>query len=109
MSNEIIPTGGAPKGLTFLQNRELANAERTALLGAAIEVADHRRRLVANEVANAERIQAIHHTEERGHAALGAASRVIDAAIEAVGDDPYKSHQLSKIVTRTTNTLAELA
>ena len=109
MSNEIIPTGNDPKGLSFWQNRELARTERAALLDAAVEVAAHRGRLVRNEVANVERLQGIRHAEERGHAAIQSANRVIDAAIEAVGDNEFKAHHISKILTRTTARLADLA
>lgn len=109
MSNEIIPTGTGPTGLSFWQNRELARTDRAALLEAAVVVAEHRVDLVKNEVANVERLQGIRHTEERGQAAIQSANRVIDAAIDAVGDNEFKSHHISKIVNRTTARLADLA
>lgn len=109
MNNQIIATGGATTSLSFMQTRELAKIEQSALLSAAVEVADHRRRLLIAETVNVERLVGIRHTEELGRAAIKAASNVIDTAIDAVGDSEFKSHHISKIVDRVTTRLAEQA
>lgn len=109
MNNEIIPTGGRANSLSFWQNRELEKTEQSALLSSATVVAKHRVGLVKMEVTNVEKLTDIRHTEERGMAAVNAATRVIDAAMEAVGDSEFKSHHISKILNRTTAKLAEQA
>lgn len=107
MNNEIIPTGNSPRGLNFWQSRELNKIEQAALLEAGYDLARHNVEAVKKALAQQDALTAMRHAEERGSVAINAANRVIDLAIEAVGDSEIKSHHISKILSRTTTKLAE--
>lgn len=107
MSNEIIPTGNAAKGLNFWQSRELAKIETDSLLEAGKWVARNNVESLKEQLAHGNVIRQMRHTEERGGAAIQAANRLVDSAIEAVGDSEIHSHHISKILSKATNKLAE--
>lgn len=107
MSNEIIPTGNTPQGLTFWQNRQLNKIETEGLVRAGASVVRHKNTLLDKELGHIETLQDFRHAEERGIAAIEGTNRVIDHAIAAVGGNEFKSHHLSKIIDRVATNMAQ--